>query len=384
MIEFKAECGHTIRAKDQDAGNLVRCSYCGKTSSVPEQTGDALEFLFEEEVERAVEEGAASANKARRRPRRPKRKAKRGDFNPFAFCLKLGYAAALIIILYLGVIEVILPAFETARSGESGIDDPAVSPGAIRKPLPGAQPATPNRGLNLPPLDGRPGLYVASTPGTTRIHYALAEKLGNVSGRISGNSECKTAVSGSKITNAPEGIYVVEVSIPLNSPELRGYPEWNTFRSKMFDGSDDRVDEAKRYFLPDEADEIYVYDDEIDGQPHLVRQYRNVRISPGRWTQIRPLFLPRVYDDQNGGFALDRVIRYLPKGKTYKFDRTIVSDDLDVYRIPPKDWQFAMDALERVGAIPYKMPDGTVLLLEIGIEDSLLRKRNIEDLNPFP
>ena len=200
MIEFKAECGHTIRAKDQDAGNLVRCSYCGKTSSVPEQTGDALEFLFDEEVERAVEEGAASADKARRRPKRPKRKRKPSDFNPFAFCLKLGYIAALIIIVVIVGQKFILPAFGPNRGGQAGSDGPTVGQPATRKPGPGGQPSTPNRGgLNLPPLDGRSGLYVASTPATTRISYALAEKLSGVSGRISGHAECKTAVSGSKI-----------------------------------------------------------------------------------------------------------------------------------------------------------------------------------------
>jgi translation initiation factor IF-2 len=35
MIEFKAECGHTVRAKNEDAGQAVRCSYCGKAAKVP-------------------------------------------------------------------------------------------------------------------------------------------------------------------------------------------------------------------------------------------------------------------------------------------------------------------------------------------------------------
>ena len=36
MIEFKAECGHTIRAKDEDVGKVVRCAYCGREAQVPE------------------------------------------------------------------------------------------------------------------------------------------------------------------------------------------------------------------------------------------------------------------------------------------------------------------------------------------------------------
>jgi len=48
MIVFKAECGHTVRAKDEDAGGVVRCSYCGRNAKVPETDDTSLDLLLGE------------------------------------------------------------------------------------------------------------------------------------------------------------------------------------------------------------------------------------------------------------------------------------------------------------------------------------------------
>ena len=94
MIEFKGECGHTIRAKDDDAGKVVRCSYCGKEAQVPEEE-DELDFLLTE-VERT---GDFDPPKSRRRAKpRPSAAAgppirPKSDFNPFGVALKMCYAA---------------------------------------------------------------------------------------------------------------------------------------------------------------------------------------------------------------------------------------------------------------------------------------------------
>ena len=48
MIEFKAECGHTVRARDEDAGGVIRCSYCGRNAKVPDNLDSDLDFLFQD------------------------------------------------------------------------------------------------------------------------------------------------------------------------------------------------------------------------------------------------------------------------------------------------------------------------------------------------
>ena len=70
MIEFKAECGHTVRAKDEDAGKVVRCSYCGREAPVPSkgEDRDELEYLFSEVEKTGVYE-AQSGRERRRRMR---------------------------------------------------------------------------------------------------------------------------------------------------------------------------------------------------------------------------------------------------------------------------------------------------------------------------
>ena len=101
MIEFKAECGHTVRARDEDAGGVVRCSYCGKPANVPEETGDELDFLFNDIDQ--PDELPRSRRKRGRKKARTKRARAPGAFNPFAVVLKLCYAALLIaIVIFVG------------------------------------------------------------------------------------------------------------------------------------------------------------------------------------------------------------------------------------------------------------------------------------------
>ena len=111
MIEFKAECGHTVRAKDEDAGGLVRCSYCGRPANVPEDAGDDLDFLFSD-----IEQPEASAIKRKRKRARAKLLAKRqrrpGEFNPFAVILRLCYGALLIIIVIVVGRMFVIPLFK--------------------------------------------------------------------------------------------------------------------------------------------------------------------------------------------------------------------------------------------------------------------------------
>ncbi len=80
MIEFKADCGHTVRARDEDGGGVVRCSYCGKPAPVPENNADDLDFLFTD-VEQDGTDGKPGKKRRGRTARAPKRKKAPGEFN---------------------------------------------------------------------------------------------------------------------------------------------------------------------------------------------------------------------------------------------------------------------------------------------------------------
>ncbi|MCH7702690.1 MAG: hypothetical protein IID37_13490, partial [Planctomycetes bacterium] len=109
MIEFKAECGHTVRAKDDDGGKVVRCSYCGRDARVPEQQDEVdgdLDFLFRD-VEQSAESEAQSPGRRRSRRRSRSRapfSAYSADrFNPLAVALKMVYVAViLIVVIFVG------------------------------------------------------------------------------------------------------------------------------------------------------------------------------------------------------------------------------------------------------------------------------------------
>ena len=103
MIEFKAECGHTIRARDEDEGKVVRCSYCGRETQVPISEPDDLDSLFSE-VESSEGTAAGAPSRKQKRAMQQTGPAVRTErpalsFNPFAVAMKMAYGAAIIIVL---------------------------------------------------------------------------------------------------------------------------------------------------------------------------------------------------------------------------------------------------------------------------------------------
>ncbi|MCH8148923.1 MAG: hypothetical protein IH987_13240 [Planctomycetes bacterium] len=371
MIEFKADCGHTVRARDEDGGGVVRCSYCGKPANVPEGGGDDLDFLFND-----VEQNSGESKRGKRRRGKSKRAAKRigarGEFNPFAVVLRLCYAALLIIIVVVVGNQFVIPLFQKGgvqkrTTGPVDLDQANVD--GRRRP----------RGASKPREKLRPGtLYVNSTPAGSGVRiFCIEAGKAPTEGRIhraQGVTICMNGVCKPR----GHGMFIVEVAIPVRHPDLRLGPRFNDFRRKLRDASKekDRHQAANEYFIPD--DSVLLVD--TDGsQQYFVRQYRQER-RRDRGTAVRALFLPRIPKESGRGYSVDKLIRgaFIPEGNQNEFDVADVSDELkDFFKIEQPERDAIVEALRRIGVISYRTPDGKTTLFEI--DEKMLGDRVIID-----
>ncbi len=370
MIEFKAECGHTVRAKDEDAGGMVRCSYCGQSAAVPDEQGDSLDFLFDD----ADEKGETIATKRKRRPRpgtRPKRARRPGEFNPFPIVVKLIYAAVLIsIVIYVGktwVLPLIREGGVVARSNDGS--QPPIKR-LTREERNANRPRTPR--TNRPGFIAREklsGLFVKPTPPGASVYYIPQSKAPD-EGRIQGLPGTLQIRSDVNFPIVGDDSYVVEVVFPWNHPSLTTYRNYTEFRRAISEASDrQRRRLLEEYFIPDEASDFFVA--QTPEQIFLVRQYRDVLVRNKRTKGVRALFLPRIVtSDDDESFSIEELVaNYIPKTDAYFFDEKHVLNELEFYGVLASDQSFVVRALERIGVIPYRTPDGRIRLFKIGLED---------------
>lgn len=377
MIEFKAECGHAVRARDEDAGGTVRCSYCGRNASVPIQGDRDLEYLFS-----AVEQAPQEDDKARRRRMRNERRTKKTpkgptSFSPFSVILRLCYAAALIIVVVVMARKFVIPMFDDQTRARRFAGAPTNAPAL------GIAPSAPATTSSAPPTrprmlglirEGRAGLYVSSTPPGASM-WGVDESKAPAGGRIHlipGSLQGKTPAD---LSHVNDGTYVIEVAFAWNDPNLSdpgtsNHQNYTEFRRKIERAtSEQRKQLMEEYFIPDEAVSAFV--DQTADQIYLVRQYRGVVVRGGQGQQaVRALFLPRLAGANSRQFRLDSLTNgFIPIGKNYEFDERHVRAELSYYGVADADQTVVLDVLSRIGVAPYQTPDRRVRLFKIGITD---------------
>ncbi|MCH8242664.1 MAG: hypothetical protein IH897_08645 [Planctomycetes bacterium] len=376
MIEFKAECGHTVRARDEDGGGVVRCSYCGKPANVPEGSGDDLDFLFND-----VEQDANEPKRAKRRRGKSKRAAKGmggpGEFNPFAVVLRLCYAALLIIIVLVVGQWFVIPLFQeggvakrtsgSEKTGRGIVDAPGEDPGSSK--------ATSGR-----KRQARPGtLYAGSTPAGARIFCIKADEA-PPEGRIHRARNVTTCAN--EICKARGyGVFVVEVAIPVRHPDLRLGPGYLDFRRRLKNATKDKLRQqaAEEYFIPDGS---VLLVDRAEGQEYIVRQYRNIELRRDRATVVNALFLPRIPRASGRGYSIDELIKdaFIPVGEKYAFNVADVTSELQsIYEIDQPERDAIVEALRRIGAISFATDDGKTRLFKIDPQNGWLAVDEIAD-----
>ncbi|MGB0716960.1 MAG: hypothetical protein ACPGXK_13850, partial [Phycisphaerae bacterium] len=369
-----------VRARDENAGGVVRCSYCGKESTVPENREDDLDFLFED-----LEQGEAESGK--RKPKKRTRKVFKGGgnkpYDPFAVIVKLTYAAILIVVVVVVGRKVILPAAQNLlaqnnserRTNASTTDtkNESEESGGRRRRGSSSTSRRSANGLIEKGKKGLRGIYVASTPPNADGYYIAADKApktgrihrlpGATSFRVGDQEPC---------SRAQDGMYVVEIAVPWNDKGLVGYRDYTTFRRSIDQASaGERTKLVREYFLPDESEaSATVFIDESDVQKYIVRQYRNVEVFNGKADRgVRALFLPRLMKADDTLNMEELVLKYLPTKDRYAFDESHVIGELNYYDVRASDQTYVMQALKRIGTIPYITEDGRTRLFMINIHD---------------
>jgi hypothetical protein len=244
-----------------------------------------------------------------------------------------------------------------------------------------------NQAVDAPPpvqklrglVIGRPrhGLYVSSTP-TGALVWCIEAGRAPAKGRIAGVNGARSSRTDGACPNTPPGQYVVEVAIPWNDKGFARHEGYVDFRRRVENGTEaERKNYFEAFFLPDESFDSFV--DQTPDQIYLVRQYRE-EVGRDQLGGVRALFLPRLKSGIRGAFAIDPLLTdHLPRTRVYSFDEELVRNELAYYEVPEADRGGVIEALYRVGAIPFATPDGRTRMFMINVSDGMFSTRVIRD-----
>ncbi len=380
MIEFKAECGHTVRARDEDAGSSVRCSYCGRTANVPQDQDEGLDLLLRESDLTARAPLHIPAPRKRFLGGWFRRSDRAAPFDPWPIIMRMIYFAVLVSVIVVITTKFVLPMFEP-RGPKSPTTAAAVpsDTGSIRRPrhVDSADPArTSDRGYVHRQLLS--GLLVLSVPSGATAYVVPADNAPSV-GRVNKAGNAVVCKTGTSVPRLGDGNYVVEIAMPWNDPGLKRYADYTDFRREVERSSQNqRQNLVERYFIPDEAGTVLF--DETEEQKFIVRQYRNVEVQEGRSSGVRALFLPRIRQGDEPGFQIEPlVVQYIPDVTTFVFDEKDAIDELEYYGVAPGDRPWMIKALSRMGIVPYITANRRTIVFKVGLEDGLFSAKVVRE-----
>lgn len=368
MIEFKAECGHTIRVKDEDAGKVVRCSYCGRETQAPDSRdgagSDELEYLFSEVERTGVYETPSDRQRVKRMRRKggtpkPSGKPRPTVSNPFGLVLKLCYVCLIIaIVIFVGKKlyrtfnpdekgrrQVARRTAESEERGGGGASSHGGGLGLLRPRLPG----------------GGCGIYVNSVPGGADVYITDKGRIGRGDSifRVPSDQLVASLQSGNLAERLKAGHdYDIYVTLRINDPTLMRLPGYPALRRKFEETGDERLFEG--YFLPDGA--VSVQTDRQPNRPEVIVRKYECKVFDRTWSPVVALFLPEL--------PLPDLIHHLPREKVFGFREQDVQQELEYYGIPAADRKFMIDILSRIGIVPWQDDeDGYYRIFAINLSD---------------
>lgn len=372
MIEFRAECGHTIRARNDDAGSTVICAYCGHKAQVPVTHEGGLGTLLADTLEES-------------RARVPEPEPRRLNLAP----LRVVWTAVFVVLVLSVLIFTMRWVFElwTGERGagagpavvspERGAKRPFSPPVGTDSKRPRATPSAARRSDVLARLDSsKDGVVVFSVPAGLDV-YAQRLPLRDEGRLRSEHYVGRTGrLAGLEVELRP-GQYRVCIVASLRNPDLMESPGYAAEVRQVVTRSDDpeEVTEAlEDYFIEDGAESWSV--DRLKGQQRLVKSFE-VEIDRG-WRIITALFFPDV------GCAESLI--FLPQSKSFMFDQRLAEQELRFWNVPDAEMEAALDSLSRIGkAVVTDHTVGTAKVFQVWPDRSVVGEELVvEQFAPAP
>jgi len=326
MIEFRAACGHSVRAKDSDAGKTVKCTYCGKMVQVP-YPDDASDELFAE---------AQTAPRAATRPVAPRmgRRGVRAPTGLVKILLGVTYLGVAVIAVVLGL-RLVLARLPGEKAG------PQTSPQqrrTSRDPEPGSPGSAKNPYTNCRELKmGEAGLVLLSVPSGAKIYLSEVKEGESLEANPTRNSKLLVGSTPKVLDKQKPGRFRIGFEFSMSAPPLQGWPGYREFRVEVQEKGRSDVD----YFVYDDADEVGISDRGY-GPPLIYRTYEAI-LRNKEWSSVIALFVP----DQ----PVEDYLGHAPKDKQFEFDGQYAEYELkEIYGVE-EDAGTLISALRLMGKV---------------------------------
>ena len=328
MIEFRAACGHAVRAKDSDAGKTVKCTYCGQMVQVP-YPDDASDELFVD---------AQATPRAAPRPVTPRmgRKGMRAPTGLVKILLGLTYLGVAVVAVVLGL-QLVMNRFGGERPERQ-------TPPQQRRITRGEEPG-PATSAGNPYKDcrelkmGEAGVVLLSVPSGAKIY--LTEVVDGKPPVANPTRDGELLIGSTpKVLDRKPGQYRIGFEFSMSAPPLQGWPGYKEFRVQVQEKGRSDVD----YFVYDDADEVGISDRGY-GPPLLYRTYE-ATLRNKEWSSVVALFVP----DQ----PVEEYLGHVPKDKQFEFDRQYAEYELkEIYGVK-EDAQTLIRALRLMGKVVWQ------------------------------
>ena len=378
MIEFKAECGHTIRAKDEDEGKVVRCSYCGREMQVPVNEPDDLDSLFAEVEASESCAGGAVSRKTRRAMQRKalgsSTQRSVAGFNPLAEALKMVYAAGILIVM------ILVGRYVYQNWGSFDFVGGSKTKNVVKRDHDRGKDKErggKSRGLGLlaTRLDWRNGgIYINSVPSGAliRVRKREADQGRPTAVALFGDPDLDTYKTN-KVAELKAGRYDIVVAVKVSDPHLMvKYAGYKDLRRQIDQGKSTPA-LLDGFFMPDGASRTGTLELANVGTL-LYRQYERDVVGTD-WTPLTSLFLP--YGTP------PTTVKHLPRKDSYGFDEEYATGELDYHGVPKRDQKTLIDWLRRVGLAVYQIPGERVYrCFSVNLSDGSIVYTVCEDPRP--
>ena len=373
MIEFRAECGHTIRARNEDAGKMVNCAYCGKRALVPSDEADPMDSLLADtldesrEVTGEVEQATPWGKGLGQAP------------------LRIAWTA-IFVVLVLSVLLLTVRWVYREVVGQKGLGEAAPAVATIDTTGPESTPAEtvsaqpgaePERGPSPVPPERRNPLAALDVDKTGVCVFSVPSGLDVYIEDVSVRSDTRLRVDAYRGQTSreedlterlnPGHSYRVSVVANMRNPDLRDYPDYPSrellTRARLgdFEGA---ADIAEGYFIEDGAKEWRV---ERRG-PHyyLIKTYQVDTLSrEGDWRPVYSLFVPQV--------SCPELLNYVSGGPRFVYDLRLAEQELRDWGLARSDYPAVLSALSRIGkAVVTDAETGTIRVFQVWPDKSVV------------